>query len=434
MPLPALERRLQNRYVTLVKEQADVCRKLSAGLSALPGVTRAFSSTQAAWRFYDNDRVTGQALIEPLRQAVREDLSQSSCDYYLAVIDWSKIDYSYHDSKKDRRKFCNDDEYGYALTTVLAVDAATGDTLGPLELELQAGDGTHTTRNAEVVSYQHFPEQTHRLLQGAKDWAMPRQAVIVADREYDGVDHYRRWHQEGHLFLVRADNQRLVCHEGQEIILSKLADKLCHENAFRESRCVDYKGKSHTQFVAEAPVVLHRPGWKRGPDRKRQRLAGEPLTLRLVVAEIRDEQGKTLARWLLLTSVPEIVPAESIALWYYWRWRIESMHLLLKSAGLHVEDWQQETAKRTLCRLLVACMACVTIWRLMGQNTPEAEECKDLLVRLSGRQMKWGVKATAPALLAGLHILLIIQQTLQAYGIETILKLGEPILKQLRPP
>jgi hypothetical protein len=75
----------------------------------------------------------------------------------------------------------------------------------------------------------------------------------------------------------------------------------------------------------------------------RKCISGPPLSLRLIVSEVRDDQGKVLARWLLLTNLPASVDTQTIALWYYWRWRIESYHKLLKGAGQQIEQWQQET-------------------------------------------------------------------------------------------
>ena len=71
---------------------------------------------------------------------------------------------------------------------------------------------------------------------------------------------------------------------------------------------------------------------------------GPALQLRLVVSEVRAADGTLLATWLLLTNLPAAVPAERVALWYYWRWRVESYFKLLKGAGLQLEHWQQETA------------------------------------------------------------------------------------------
>jgi hypothetical protein len=57
-------------------------------------------------------------------------------------------------------------------------------------------------------------------------------------------------------------------------------------------------------------------------------------------------------------------------------------------------------------------MSIAVVWQLEREQGEKAEELRDLLVRLSGRQMarptkkKPGRKFTAPALLAGLGILL----------------------------
>jgi len=46
---------------------------------------------------------------------------------------------------------------------------------------------------------------------------------------------------------------------------------------------------------------------------------------------------------LLLSNVKDI-DASPIALWYYWRWKIETFFKLMKSAGHQLEAWQQESA------------------------------------------------------------------------------------------
>jgi hypothetical protein len=148
---------------------------------------------------------------------------------------------------------------------------------------------------------------------------------------------------------------------------------------------------------------------------------------------VRDADGAVLAEWWLLTNV-EGVAAELVATWYYWRWRIESFHKLLKSAGLEVEEWRQETAAAIARRLLVGCMACVTVWRLRAQEGPAARSCRAFLVRLSGRQMKRGVPDTAPALLSGLHVLLAMLDALDHYSLEQLQEFARIALPQPRPP
>ncbi len=63
---------------------------------------------------------------------------------------------------------------------------------------------------------------------------------------------------------------------------------------------------------------------------------------------------------------------------------------------------QQETGPAVARRLLVAAMACVTVWHLQADESVEAQELKSVLIRLSGRQTKRSRPHTAPALLAGL--------------------------------
>lgn len=126
-----------------------------------------------------------------------------------------------------------------------------------------------------------------------------------------------------------------------------------------------------------------------------------------------------LARWLLLTNVPPgEADAAALARWYYWRWRIEGYHKLLKGAGQQVEHWQQETAAALARRRLVAAMACVVVWRLARDERPQAAAMRDVLVRLSGRQLRRGPGArgfTEAALLAGLGVLLPMLELLERH-------------------
>ena len=72
-------------------------------------------------------------------------------------------------------------------------------------------------------------------------------------------------------------------------------------------------GRKARLFVAETEVVLHRPA-RRKEGNKKVDIPGPPLPLRLVVTEVRDTEGRVLARWLLLSNVPpELADAATIA-------------------------------------------------------------------------------------------------------------------------
>ena len=163
----------------------------------------------------------------------------------------------------------------------------------------------------------------------------------VIDREADALASYRDWPAAGRHFLVRAKDGRKVRWQGQEQSLAEVAGQL----PLRRCREVRYRGQRAVQHVAETEVVLDRPAWRhrrRGGPLINQRVPGPPLTLRLVVSRVCDASGRTLAVWYLLTNLPATVATDTAALWYYWRWRIESLFKLFKSAGHQVEHWQQQ--------------------------------------------------------------------------------------------
>jgi len=87
------------------------------------------------------------------------------------------------------------------------------------------------------------------------------------------------------------------------------------------------------------------------------------------------------------------------------------------SAGHHLESWQQESAQAIAKRLLVASMACVTVWQIAADNK-EATELRLFLIKLSGRQRRH--KFTNPALLAGLWVFLSMIEIMEAYSLEKL--------------
>ena len=155
--------------------------------------------------------------------------------------------------------------------------------------------------------------------------------------------HLRRWSAQGSQWLVRVKaGSELRC-GNTRIKASKLAENL----NFEHTRRVLCKGQSCEQWTAGTSVVLARPARPKRLDAQGQWLApvkGEPLALRLVVSKIVNEDGDVVAMWYLLSNAPEHIEDATLALWYYFRWQVESFFKLLKSAGHQLESWQQETA------------------------------------------------------------------------------------------
>ena len=99
---------------------------------------------------------------------------------------------------------------------------------------------------------------------------------------------------------------------------------------------------------------------------------------------------------------------------------IESFFKLLKGAGHQLESWEQETARATFNRILIATQACVMAWGLMQAQTEESIQTRLFLVRLSGRQMKRTRPVTLPALLDGLFTLFTVLETMENYSLDEL--------------
>lgn len=432
-----VDRRLERRYWKLVAEHSAALKASAAGLRALPGAGIAFASTQAMWRFLKNDRVKRTTLVQPLWNYAQECLQADRPEFAMVVHDWSQLHFRKHQEKEDRIALPCDWNQGYELLTALLVSATDGRPIAPIVQSLEAADGVHATYSSHLQPAQSHMDALRPTMRAAEKAAAGTRCVHVIDREGNAVFYLRQWAKQKRLFIVRSDYSRIVRHEGEEHNIRSVAQLLAGRGAFRYVRNVEYHGRRATQEVAETMVVLERPAYQRRPKHGQKphvRLRGKPLPLRFVVSRVFDEKHRLLAEWFLLTNVPASVDDATVALWYYWRWRIESYFKLLKSAGLQLEEWQQATAERILRRLLIAGMACVTVWRLAGDSSSVAAEARSLLIRLSGRQMKRKRPFTEPALLAGLWVLLAMLDVLDHYTIADLRRAASvcfPALRQI---
>lgn len=420
----------------MVDSHLQAAQAVASGIHAVSSAGQGFAVTQAAYRFLNNDRVALGALAQQAIDFARQEATHA-CDAYLLVVhDWSQLIYREHRSKKDRAMLSSlRIPEGYELQTALLVSDRAGLPLAPVCMSLRAADGVHCSRTPYVRKPLSPLDELDPAMTFVEQQPFPHPLVHLVDAEADSVAHYRQWSaQTGRLFLVRADD-RLANFSGKEQKFSVLREQLRTGGGFRYARDVQIRGRRGQQWVAEVSVTLTRAGQRNRPNSEdRQRVPGPPLTLRLVIAEVRDELDRVLAVWYLLTNVPPEIDAATIALWYYWRWQIEKYFKLMKSAGMNAELWQQDTAAAIARRLWIASLACVVVWKLARSTRAEADEARRFLVRLSGRQMKRGVAYTMPALLAGMWVLLAMLDALETYTTDQLRTFTEIALPHRRPP
>ena len=395
---------------------------LSAGLRALPNKSTSFASTQAAWRFYKNDSVSLTKLHEPLLIAAHESVARYCSAYALCVHDWSRLNYRKHASKLDKYPITHETDVGYDLQSSLILSDQTGQPLAPVAQRLVTANGSYATYQGDTLSEtveNHLDEVTY-CISKLEQQRFAKPLVHIIDREADSVGHIRQWEANNCLWLTRSKKTPSVEYQGHSMPCAQVAEAL----PFEKRRLVDYHGKPQWQWVAETLVRLTRDAKPSQKKQKKPSVPGEPIDARLVVSRILSDDGEILAEWLLMTNVMA-VEASEIALWYYWRWQIECFFKLLKKAGHDLESWQQETGLAIAKRLLVVSMACVVVWEIAAAKGEKAEALRTFLIKLSGRQMKWGKSFTNPALLAGLWVFLSMQEVLDCYPPEELAALRE---------
>jgi hypothetical protein len=411
-------RSLQDAYAILIKGFGKTGSCAAPGPGATVAGLKPASFAQKLWRFCIDPRVKESALIEPMHSMVRQEVA-SRPGVLLAIHDWSTLSFGTHKSKTDRKILTHAKDVGYDLATVLMVRGDDGATIAPVLVSLTTDDGVLSTRDDVPSEDRCHIDQVLGAMQYVRglDFAAP--VVHVIDREADSVNHWRQWDADGHHAVVRAD-QRVVLHEDRETSLDDVAQKLRQGDAFKEAGKANYHGRKARLFVAETEVVLHRPA-RRKEGGKKVDIPGPPLPLRLVVTEVRDTEGRVLARWLLLSNVPpELADAAMIATWYYFRWRIESLHKLLKSSGWQLEEWLQRDGEKLMIKLLLALGAVTSIWALERREDAPSLGFQQLLMRLSGRQTKRSRPITTSGLLAGLWVLQSALGPLASHGVEQL--------------
>ncbi|WP_156188855.1 hypothetical protein [Acinetobacter indicus] len=73
----------------------------------------SFATTQAVWRFLNNEKITFKQLNEPIHQLACEQIKTSQHDYALVIHDWSQLQYVTHRNKTRKLQRTHQYDSGY---------------------------------------------------------------------------------------------------------------------------------------------------------------------------------------------------------------------------------------------------------------------------------------------------------------------------------
>ncbi len=424
----------------MVKSAVHAQQQATNGLKILLG-KNAISQVQAVWRFLNNPDVTIKELYEPLITHLEKEIP-SQCDkYVLAPSDWSHLDYKKHTSKKELKSEKGKDTcmtIGYDYQGMIAVSDRTGEPIGILDHNLKTADNCYSTYDDKIdMNLTHLEELRIRTKQMSDTLKTDKRIVNIVDRESDSIAFMRGLDEDNQLFLLRGKNNSKVDYYDKEtdttisIKQGELAKKL---PLGKKVKRIKYKKKSVTIFANECAISISRDATKMITNsdgkKKLQRTQGKTLKLRFVVERLVNDKNEVVAEWLLLSNVfDKDIDASSLANWYYYRWKIESYFKLLKSSGFNLEEWQQKEPLALFKRLLVVSNACILVWKIANDESANAKQIRDFLIKLSGKQIQKGVVFTYPALLSGLENYLTTLDLLRQFSVEELFKMRDELVE-----
>jgi hypothetical protein len=414
-----------------VKSAISVKERASNGLKLLIGDKKPFSQIQASWRFFNNKNVTVDALFSSISDNLEIEINNNCDEYLLSISDWSHLDFKKHKSKKElvsKNNKNNSKQLGYDLQSTIGVSDRTGEPIAPIVHNLKTSKKVYSSYNENIdKNLTHLEELVLRAKWIKENLYINKKTVHIVDREADSVAFMRDLNRNKDLFLLRVKSTNKVHYlkEDKEIKQIDLADKL---GLGKEVKSIKYKKKFVKIYVNECDIEIRRDATKMIIDengkKKLQKTKGKAIKARFIVERLVDEDNNIVAEWLLVTNIlDKSVKAETLATWYYYRWKIESYFKLLKSSGFNLEEWQQEEPIALFRRLLLVSYACMLVWKIANDNSENAKKIREFLILLSGKLIERGKEFTYPALLSGLWAYLQMMDVLELFTKDELLEI-----------
>jgi hypothetical protein len=382
------------RAATLLQ---DLLQGHTANSHGVAGASLEMEQTanQGAWRFLDNKHLKLPALYQPVHAALQQSIAVGQRAYILHDV--SVVDYSRHDRKEDLCAVGDGRGYGYELFSCLVLDS-TGKPLGCMGSELRTMHGLLSWQTEEVLPFVDHLEQAERAMAAAAQVLPGRELVHVADREFDDLQLLRRSKQS--LFIIRAQHLgRKVLLGEQRLTLREATEQVLLQTAGTVKRRQDLTTKEYDLYQGETEVVFDGKSLRGVASKGQSPQAGEPLTVRVVVTELRREGEDTL-RWVLLTNLKDSV--SQVVRGYLARWLVERL-FFLKKIGFKLESWHQENGNRIARRLALVQLAAMVLYELLKLEPDEPMwELVQCIARLGGHKGKRRRPLSPTAMMRGM--------------------------------
>lgn len=333
---------------------------------------------KAAYRFFDNDAVNDQNIIEPHVSATKKRLLNIKT--VLAVQDTTQLDFSHHPATKGLGILNDESHQGlfYHPTLLITPDKVP---IGILHHNVWQRDLKDFGKRHKRKELPISEKESQRWLDSLKKTALLQQEmsdlhiVNIADREADIFDYFLLSFNLKTDILVRAAWNR--CTDAPEKYLWEHM-----ENAPISGNVTITVPRKKGKPSREATLSIRHSNISLMPPKHRASERLNPVTVWAVYAnEDNPPSGEEPVSWMLITTIPVSSFEEALEKvhWYLVRWQIELFFKVLKS-GCRIEQRQFEHAERIKrCLPLYAVIAWRVLYLTMESRRVPDMPCDALL-------------------------------------------------------
>jgi hypothetical protein len=358
---------------------------------SLPAACRGRAELKAAYRFFDNDKVTFAKVLQPHLQRTRQRVAEQPVA--LLVQDTTEIDLTRPEQDVKGAGDLDGARRGFLVHAMQAFTPA-GTPLGTVWAEIlnRTAGVSHAPAAEKRARRQQLPieeKESLRWLTGLRQaralaaHTPATQCICLADSEGDIYEWFAEPRGERPVqWLVRACQDRAVADEAPQHVRDRVRSApVLYEVELRirgrqaktaaegRARRQDRAARRARADVRAAPLTLRPPG---RPDRDLP-----PVTVNVVsVREPDPPPGEPPVDWLLLTTLPIDTPEQvrTVVAYYGVRWNIEVLFRVLKS-GCRVERRRFEDVERVwpcLALCLIVAWRTLLVCRL-GRECPDLD-------------------------------------------------------------
>ncbi len=364
-------------------------RKIAAAMAArpsdsIPQACETWAATKATYRLLENDRIDAEHLIRPVVEATAHDAARQRC--VLAIQDTTVLSFPRAHSTEGLGPINNTDVRGMFVHSTLAL-RDDGMALGLLGQQSwcrdpkRRGDAKHRRQRPfeekESVKWVRGIDDARAALRDALPEDQRPRLIHIFDREGDIHEVFEAISNSDDGAVIRCAHNRRT-HSGSGEIAA--AHDEVRRAPLMATETIDVPRKrgqkARTASVELRTCRVHlAPNCDKHPGRR-------DLTLNLIeVLEPAPPDGATPLRWLLWTteSVSDRCRVLGVIAMYRRRWKIEEMHLALKS-GCRIEEVRFESAARVAKAVALYTPVAVRIVALRDAGRLDAESpCTSVL-------------------------------------------------------